>query len=636
MITRRQNIPDALWRLREIGILRDIDLYLVEALVRRLAVEPPAPAHWLGMCLANRVLADGHICLDLAHVSLAWLLALAPGDGVNVTDVPEDIGDWLAALQGGAWRKTPSPLIGEADAACPFVVFRDRCYLRRYWQYEKSVADTLLAMAAESACDGGVSISEDLQLNARQFAAVQHALQSRLTVISGGPGTGKTHSAARILYVLCKDRPGRKPPVIRLAAPTGKAADRLNESVRQALPVLRSMQEMDPACTIERLLGYVPGSPYFRHNKDNPLRADLVLIDEASMVDLPKMAKLLEALPAHCRLILLGDMHQLASVAPGSVMGDICAAGAMAGCVVALTESRRFAVGGSIDTVSQAINGATTPADADAVWTYLQHPPANVEQQHRVIVRSTPDSLRDAKGFVHRDFAIDILRGYKDYMASRTPEAAFAALAQFRVLCALRQGPHGVNMVNRIIEDILAGKGIDTSVLPEDLRHGTGLVLHGTYYSHRPIMITRNDYSLNLFNGDIGVIMPAPGNPGELVACFPGQGSRAAHAANAADLGTDGVGNVRMIACRLLPEHETAFATTVHKAQGSEFHEVLLLLPVRESPVVTKELIYTGITRTIHGVKLWCREAPFKKAVIARVQRSSGLREQLDAAAARA
>ncbi|MFU8779456.1 MAG: exodeoxyribonuclease V subunit alpha [Kiritimatiellia bacterium] len=623
MTTRMANIPAPLCQLREMGILRDIDLYLVEALIRRLSVARPSLEVWLGLSLANRILADGHICLALAEVTPAWFLSLAARDLVTLDDLPEAICASLARLRNDAWCEAVPNLIGGPDTACPFVFCRNRLYLRRYWAYERLVSDTLRAMAAHADAAVSPDLSEDLLLNDQQRAAVQHALRSRLTVISGGPGTGKTHTAARILYLLSKPGGREKPPVIRLAAPTGKAADRLNESVHAALAHLPPVPLPEPASTIDRLLGYVQGSPYYRHHKDNRLRADIVLLDEASMVDLPKMAKLLEALPDHCRLILLGDMHQLASVAPGSVMGDICAAASMAACVVELADSRRFVAGGCIDIISRAINAATTPAEADAVWRLLQQESVRPADQRRIALRETPAFLADHRTQADHAFACDLLRGYQAYCAATTAEAAFAALGQFRVLCARRHGPHGVQTVNRVIEDILSGKAVQKEALPADLRNWRHINPSGMFYDHRPIMITRNDYSMRLFNGDIGVILPDPEKPARLVACFPGRGSQEATGGHVESM------PVRRIACRLLPAHETAFATTIHKAQGSEFAQVLVLLPVQASAVVTKELIYTAITRTMYGVQLWCQADAFKKAVVSRVQRSSGLRDQL-------
>jgi exodeoxyribonuclease V alpha subunit len=624
MSVRADAVPVSIKMLRDAGILREIDLYLAEALVRRFDPDCDAIEIWLGICLASRVLADGHICLDLADVTPAFVSSLAPDRNPAAVCLPTQLLHALERLRSGTWRAHPTKVIGQGQSMCPFVEYHNRLYLRRYWQYEKSIADTLLAMADDTVTAVPFQTDNNLLLNERQSFAVAHALQSRLTIISGGPGTGKTHTAARILYLLSKVA---KAPVIRLAAPTGKAADRLNESVRKALASLPPVALPEPASTIDRLLGFIEGSPYYRHNKDHRLRADVVLIDEASMVDLPKMAKLLEALPDHCRLVLLGDMHQLASVAPGSVMGDLCSASAIAPCVVELLESRRFESGGHIDTLSRDINAARDGQDADTVWSRLQDMSSRPGDACRIQLRETPASLLDQQNVAHPDFAADIIRGYKAYCDANTAEDAFRALAQFRVLCAMRRGPHGVETVNRIVEDILAGKAVRKDSLPADIREWRPLQAGvNPFYDHRPIMITRNDYSMQLFNGDIGVILPDPANPDTVVACFESKGEDAPYQMKSE---SDG-GHVRRVPCRLLPEHETAFATTVHKSQGSEFDQVLVLLPVQESPVVTKELIYTAITRTRNGIQLWCRESAFKHAVTARVKRSSGLRDQLD------
>ncbi len=615
MSARIERIPQPLIELRNVGILRDIDLYLAEALARRLTTEPPALHALLAICLANRIVSDSHICLNLTDLSEEWLLSLSPNEDLRADALPHEVRVCLQQLQASPLHNHLSALIGTPESDAPFVYQQDRLYLRRYWIYEKTVADKLKTMCQAAPPPASQACPEDLQLTPQQRLAVTRALRSRLTVISGGPGTGKTYTAARMLYLLSKTNAQQQPPVIRMAAPTGKAADRLNESVQQALQGLPAVPAMEPACTIDRLLGYQSGSPYFRHDHANHLPADIVLIDEASMVDLPKMAKLLDALPNHARLILLGDMHQLASVAPGSVLGDICASNTLADCLVELTESRRFPAGGCIDSLSRTIHAATTPDDAANAWNLVKELAQGSTDKTSLSLHETPNLLTDHNGRIHNAFAQAILLGYHAFCEADSPEDAFAALARFRVLCAMRHGPHGMLTVNQIIEQILAGMSIHTDNLPTHLRTWKRIRKTGEFYDHRPIMITRNDYALNLFNGDIGVILPNPDTPDQLSACFP---------AKTPDT------PCRRLACRLLPEHETAFATTVHKSQGSEFENILVLLPTHPSPVVTKELIYTAITRTRNSISLWSRQNAFLQAVQTRTSRTSGLPQQLD------
>ncbi len=610
MSTMLQPISKDIVALRELGVLRDIDLYLAATLKRCFGGERSTDVEVLAVCLANRLLADGHICLQLEDLSREWLIDLCSGRNIDRDQIPAGIAAMLADLAGA--RIAREGLIGAPDENAPLVLSDGRLYLRRYWSYELMVAERLAAMArSESAVADAVPL-EHLQLNEGQSRAVRRALSSHFVVVSGGPGTGKTYTAARILCLLADSDPVR-PPIIRMAAPTGKAADRLNESVKDALEVLGRTVDLEDACTIERLLGYVRHSPYFRHDRANPLLADVVLIDEASMVDLPKMAKLLDALAPECRLILLGDMHQLASVAPGSVLGDICASAALKESVVELTESRRFEPGGPIARLSAAINDAESENDADAAWEMM----CELDAGDMIKVREVPEAFVGKDGIADSELAAAVIDGYRDFTVATTPEAAFEALDSFRVLCATRRGPHGVEAVNRLIEDILSGKALPREVRGEAASDWRRLRISGEFYDHRVIMITHNDYSMGLFNGDVGIVMSddSSAKGGGLAAFFRGKtGERVC----------------RRVPCRLLPRHETAFAVTVHKSQGSEYENILVILPNRESPVVTKELLYTAITRTRRNVDIWCAQQVFKTAVRTGIKRSSGLTHRLE------
>ncbi len=365
----------------------------------------------------------------------------------------------------------------------------------------------------------------------------------------------------------------------------------------------------DPeACTVDRLLGYVPDSHYFRHNRENPLPADLVLIDEASMIDLPKMAKLLDALAPDCRLVLLGDMHQLASVDPGSVLGDICNSKGLADAVVELTESRRFPADSPVARLSAAVN-CTTNSGNDSAWPLLATLNDTSFGDRRIRQFDMPTSLLDREGRADAGISEAVICGFGDFLAATTPEEAFRAIEDFRVLCALRRGPCGVVFINRLIENILSGRTVADSFNTE-----VRLEPNSEFYDHRVIMVTRNDYSMSLFNGDIGIVLSNDAQPGTQAAWFAEPG-----------------GGFRAVPCRLLPEHETAFAMTIHKSQGSEFGRTLVLLPGEDSPVLTRELVYTAITRTRTGLDLWCSREAFLQGIARTVQRSTGLLPQLDA-----
>ena len=359
-----------------------------------------------------------------------------------------------------------------------------------------------------------------------QEVAAKKAVTSDFTVITGGPGTGKTWTVMRILALLL-EQPGGEKLRIALAAPTGKAAARLTESVR-------AVSETFAATTIHRLLGYLPGSPYFRHDAENPLSFDVVIVDEASMVDLALMAKLVAAVPPEARLILLGDRDQLASVEAGSVLADICAAAESAapneplhGAVVALRRNYRFAETGGIYRVSIAINSGDTEAAIAALqegWRRSRMAAATrCAQTGRCLAPTDRDRFRA-------------------FLKTDDPLEALAHLQKFRILCAVRQGPFGVENLNAVAEEVLADAGL--------------LAPRRGWYRGQPIMITQNDYNLALFNGDSGIILPDPGAGGELRAFF-----------------LSAEGRLRRFLPSRLPAHETAFAITVHKSQGSEFRK---------------------------------------------------------------
>lgn len=524
--------------------------------LQRLAGAPAPEVQLAAMC-ASRARAEGHICVPMAEIA-----AIEGGSSAA------DLGKKLRA----------SGVVGAPGAFTPLILDRhDRLYLRRYWEYEQQLAKGILSRAACSSLP-----SEDDETDPQQVAAVK-AVTNHFTVITGGPGTGKTRTVQKILALLL-EQPGGNTLRIALAAPTGKAAARLTESVR-------AVKERFEATTIHRLLGYLPGSPYFRHDAGHPLNADVVVIDEASMVDLALMAKLVAAVRAGGRLILLGDRDQLASVEAGNVLADICAAAENAapneplhGTVVALRRNYRFAETGGIYRVSTAVNSG----DADAALAALrQAAGGEVEWQ------PLPNAIRLAGALHDR-----IVAGFRAYLETSDPVHALVQLQQFRVLCAVRKGPFGVENLNLVAEEILAAAGL--------------LAPRRGWYHGQPLMITQNDYNLALFNGDSGIVLPDPGAGGELRAFF---------------LSADG--KLRRFLPSRLPVHETAFAMTVHKSQGSEFRKMLLILPENDSPILTRELLYTGLTRAREGVEFWASEAVLRAAIARRVVRTSGLRDAL-------
>jgi exodeoxyribonuclease V alpha subunit len=521
--------------------------------LERLAGDPAAEVRLAAMC-ASRARAEGNICVTLPEIAG---LEGAP----SVASLRKNLRASRVVSPPGEF----APLILDSH---------DRLYLRRYWEYEQQLAQGILSRAVSSV--SAAKGETDLQ----QIAATK-AVSSGFTVITGRPGTGKTWTVMKILALL-RARPGSERLRISLAAPTGKAAARLTESIH-------AVQETLTATTIHRLLGYLPGSPYFRHDADHPLSADVVIIDEASMVDLALMAKLIAAVPRAARLVLLGDRDQLASVEAGNVLADICAAAEGAppneplhGAVVSLRRNYRFAETGGIYQLTSAINSG----DADRAIATLQ-------KGGEVGCQALPQTGR-LPAALHEK----VVAGFLPYLETNEPLQALAALQQFRILGAVRQGPFGIENLNTIAEERLAEAGL--------------LVPRRGWYRGQPIIITQNDYNLALFNGDSGIVLSDPTADGELRAFFV-----------TAD------GKLRRFLPSRLPAHETAFAITVHKSQGSEFGQLLLILPEKDSPILTRELLYTGLTRARNGVELWASEALLRAAITRRVVRTSGLRDAL-------
>jgi exodeoxyribonuclease V alpha subunit len=554
--------------------------------------------------LLSRSQEAGHVCVPLARSDVA-----IAAEALRATRVVGGPGEF-------------KPLILD-DAG--------RLYLQRYWQYEQRVATGIRARLCGCG-DVNLSLLEEglvrffgasAKKRHGQARAARTAVEKMFCVITGGPGTGKTRTALIVVALLAEQFAARGARLrIALTAPTGKAAARLHESLLRtaaavptgalavALPALETR-------TLHRLLGALPESPYFRHDAARPLPIDAVIVDEASMIDLALFAKLVDALPAHARLILLGDKDQLASVQAGYVFGDICDEGSMAasarparleGHIVELTENFRFHERSGIGQLRRAINrGASEEALAlleagDGVQIRSEPLPAidRLPARIREVVLGTAGFAATACGETGDLFARAArLEAFREYLAARDPATALAQFNQFRILCAVRHGPFGVENINRLVENALAGEGlIDPAA--------------GRFYAGRPVLIVRNDATLKLFNGDVGLILPDPDEGGELRAFF-----------------SDGQGGIRRVLPARLPPHETVFAMTAHKSQGSEFSRVLVILPDRPLPVVTRELIYTAATRAIDSLELWLRAEVFRDGLARKIERASGLRDLL-------
>ncbi len=571
----------------------------------------------LAAALASHYQGEGNVCLDLSSVAGRPLLQ----DGNENVFSPE-LKKWKSLLEG-------CPVVGKPGEYRPLILDGTRLYLFRYWDYETKLAGILKTRtgAGWKQVDNVIlkdGLARFFPKNAPaetdwQRVAAFTAVTKKFCVISGGPGTGKTFTVAKILALLL-EQPGAEKLRIALAAPTGKAAARLQEAIKNSKEKLNCGEDVkklipEEASTIHRLLGNLPGSPYFRHNTENPLSADVVVVDEASMVDLALLSKLAQAVSPEARLILLGDKDQLASVEAGAVLGDICDTGKLHGyalrfcialkeiageevppsggdgdgpsmrdSIIQLQRSYRFGGASGIGEVSRAVNQGDDPR---AIELMKAGSYGDIRWKDLPGADGLPARLRDP-----------ILTGFSAYLQEPDPAKAFELFNRFRILCALREGPYGVRDLNVRVEEALRNEGV--------------LGREGRWYRGRPVMITRNDYNLRLFNGDVGITLPDPQAGNELRVFFP-----------AAD------GSIRTFPPLRLPDHETVYALTVHKSQGSEFDRVLLILPDRESHVLTRELIYTGITRAREGVEIWGREEIFRAAVSRRIERASGLREAL-------
>jgi exodeoxyribonuclease V alpha subunit len=600
----------------EAGGLRPLDYHFAAHLSKNLPADAATDALALAAAWVSHSLGNKAICVHLGEPLPARLFAQEGFDGIPTPDRQQWL-HWLAA----------SPRVARAGAGGQLVLDGQRLYLARYWHYESSLAQRLKQMAAQAPhCDSPVLLRQGLErlfsprsqaapvFDWQRLAAALAVLRP-FVLISGGPGTGKTHTVAAILALLVEQaRAADRPLRIALTAPTGKAAARLTESLRtlrDGLAVDEAVKQAIPAqaITLHRLIGTRPGRVEPRHHADNPLHLDLLVIDEASMIDLPLMYRSLAALPEGARLILLGDRDQLASVEAGSVFADLCgeqAAGAYAGplleCLAALDlhpppapdqprrplddglvqlrESRRFAAHSGIGELAGAVNRA----DLSTVDALLRQGRDDLLWQQV-----------DAQG-LHAWLAQQALQAFAPVLQADSPARALDALNAFRILCAVREGPAGVAQVNALVERVLRRAGL---VGPEIGR-----------YRGRPLMVTSNDHGLGLFNGDVGILWPDAQDAMRAWFRLPD-------------------GGIRPVLPSRLPPHETAFALTVHKSQGSEFEHVLLLLPEHDSPVLTRELIYTGITRAVKAVTLRVSADILRGALQRKVHRASGLGARL-------
>jgi exodeoxyribonuclease V alpha subunit len=598
----------------------------------------PALALLIGQC--SFALAQGHLCLPLKrmpqHSEQEWqaLMALYP----ELIQLSEDNNQ-------------------------PFVYANNALYMRRYFSYQQHIA-FYLEQSSERSQQLRQAIDPALlnQLLDPLFpvtAATQAApdwqrlscaiaASSSFSVITGGPGTGKTTTVVKLLLVLqqLKQQQGAAPLTIQLAAPTGKAAVRLRSSIRNTLDRLPASAEIKSqiptdVSTLHKLLGARAQSRQFKQNALEPLALDLLVVDEASMLDVELMAALLSALPAHARLILLGDKDQLASVEAGALMAELCQwaeqghylpetaawlnqlskaaipenlvstnGKALEQQIGMLRVSHRFDPQSGIAKLANAVNSGqsaevTAICRADhADLQYLEV--AELKQLKQfVLTGQAKKQLPDAAGFsfylktVAQSPALDA----SEQAIENWAQQVLADFSAFQLLCAVRQGPLGVEQVNLSVEKML---------------HQAGLIQQSSqqsshWYAGRPVMVTQNDYALGLMNGDVGICLLRPYQGKLMLAvAFASEDSSKA---------------VRWVLPSRLQQVETAYAITVHKSQGSEFRHAVLVLPDHFSPVLTRELIYTGITRAAKLFSLVCAKPDLLAlAIEQKVQRHGAVR----------
>jgi len=633
---------DTLWRelarLAEEGELRRLSCAFARFVATLGAAPPPLV---LACAVLSELEGHGHSCLQLAD------LASSPAELLGWSEEQwKDLARTAGPLpkSGKAWAQLLAGCeqVWDRDAFNydqPLVLDGERLYLRRYWRDETLVADAVGKRARVLHPVDTEEVRDWLDLlftSDRKSAgpdwqklACAIALRGSVAIITGGPGTGKTYTVARLLALLFATAPEAGSQRIALAAPTGKAAARLKQSIDKALgelaervgarlPLRELTQRMGAARTLHSLLGARPDSRAFAHHAGNPLDVDVLIVDEASMVHLEMMASLLDALPPQATLILLGDKDQLASVEAGAVLGDLCHdaqagaysgatrdyvraasgeelpgdflgdGGALAQQTVMLRHSRRF--GGPIGQLALAVNGGEA-ARAEGILRSGEDGVRWIEnaQQQQVL------QLAQSGYGAYLDVLNTGIRAGFNTNREEWVRQVLQRFESFRILCAVRDGEWGVSGLNEAIAHRLAQAGL--------LRPG------GDWYVGRPVMVTRNDYATSVYNGDIGVTLPDPSRPGALRVWFM-EGD-----------------TVRSVLATRLRNVETAFAMTVHKSQGSEFRHTVLALPRERGAVLTRELVYTGITRASEQFTLVSPPgAVLAEAVAERTHRTSGLR----------
>jgi exodeoxyribonuclease V alpha subunit len=597
--------------------LRTLDHALAQSL-RRLRPDTP-DAVLLGAALASLAVSEGHAGLDptqpqrLIDAEIAW-------------PAPEG---WLAQLRASPWVDVP-PADDVVAGDAPLVLENGLLYLRRYREYERRLAEGLQRIATHplAEADPGTLATLFGQLFPQAREGIDHqaraaavALRHPLVLVTGGPGTGKTTTIARLLVLLAAQavQADQALPRVALAAPTGRAAERMAESLRLAVQRLRLLGIAPALCdampstgtTLHRLLGVIPDSPRVRHHADNPLPYDVVVVDEASMIDLPLMTKLVEAVADGSRLVLLGDPDQLPSVEAGDVLSAILrASGDGLGTQADDAQALRALL------APEALQPLAPPRRFAGRRVQLQRgyrqtdaldlaPLAHAVREGNSATALALLRVGTLAGVHFHEDQSDPLQHHREHLLGHwrglgeaaDPGQALANAGRIRLLTAVREGPQGARGLNARIEALLAG------VPRPGMAPG--------YFHGRLLLITENSYRHRLFNGDIGICLID--RQGSVTAWFPGETPD----------------QPRGFHPGALPAHESAFAMTVHKAQGSEFDEVWLQLPRRDNRVLSRELIYTGMTRARQALHVLGSAEVLEAAMARHASRLSGLAARL-------
>jgi exodeoxyribonuclease V alpha subunit len=608
------NIMQELDKLRQKEIIRPIDLELCRFLKERHS--DISPKVLKAACLVSYLYQQGHVCLPLVDYAGEPLFEDEEGD--SILRAPA-LDPWRSALM-------ECPAVGKPGEYKPLILDdSDRLYMHKLWHYERTLGEELVRRSQqqddninESLLHDGLSrlFTDSTQEPDWQQVAAVTSIRNNLSIISGGPGTGKTSTVVRVLALILEQYQDRETiPNIALAAPTGKAAARLQDSIigaKEELNITDEIQEEIPekAQTLHQLLGARRYSSQFKHNADNPVPYDLVVVDEASMIDQALMSKLAEALSNDTRLILLGDKDQLASVEAGSVLGDICdiksnqfsenytdwlntfsfnipnefivqKPNPLTDNITLLTKSYRFSSDSGIARLGKEVNRG----HGDRALLLLDSNDVDDAIFKEIANNAELESLFEKK----------LPTYFEDILDSESPHEAVRKINKLGILTAHRKGPRGIEHLNKLVERILQ----DHSLIPK----------YAQWYPGKPVIINTNNYTLELFNGDIGVCLPDQN--GDLKVYFEDEGG------------------IRDIMPGRLPDHNTAYALTVHKSQGSEFDEVILVLPRTVSKVVNRELLYTAITRARKKIIIGGNKTILTKGIQRQIRRASGLRDYI-------